>query len=119
VAAFVDVPAESFEAETAFWSGALGRPAESDIDGPEYAFLGEVTPGFHMYVQSVGAPHRIHVDIETDDVDAEVRRLEGLGAKRVEQVKSWWVMSDPAGVLFCVVRVQIPEAFEKHATTWP
>jgi hypothetical protein len=73
----------------------------------------------NVMVQKVGAPERVHLDIESDDVEAEVVRLEALGASRVEQVKSWWVMRDPAGLLFCVVRVQSREAFEAHATTWP
>ena len=46
----------------------------------------------------------VHLDIHTDDVDAEVDRLEKLGAERVQQVHSlWWVMRDPAGMEFCVV----------------
>jgi hypothetical protein len=71
-------------------------------------------------VQRIGdeAPARVHLDVETDIVEAEVCRLEKLGATRVEAVKSWWVMRDPAGLLFCVVRVQSPAAFEAHATTW-
>jgi Glyoxalase-like domain len=118
VAALADVPDEHYESETAFWSGALGRTPEIDDANPEYAAFGEVTPGLQFFVQSVGAPARVHLDIETDDVEAEVRRLEALGATRVAQIKTWWVMTDPAGMLFCVVRVQLPESFEQSATTW-
>ena len=118
VAALIDVPDEDYAKEVGFWSGAFGVEPETEESDPDYAFMGEVTPGMQLYVQRVGAPHRIHIDIETDDVEAEVARLEGLGATRVEQVKSWWVMRDPAGVTFCVVRVQAPEAFERHARTW-
>jgi hypothetical protein len=117
--ALVDVPPELFEAETVFWSGALGRPAETVESNPEYADIGEVTPGMGLMVQSVGDRARVHLDIETDDVDAEVQRLEALGATRVEKIKTWWVMRDPAGLVFCVVRVQLPEAFDAHAHTWP
>lgn len=116
--ALVDVPEALFEAETRFWSSALGRPAETDDEDPEYADLGEVTPGMRVMVQSVGAEPRVHLDIETDDVEAEVQRLEALGATRVEKVRTWWVMRDPAGVLFCVVRIQLPDAFEAHARAW-
>jgi Glyoxalase-like domain len=119
VAALVDVPVGEFDRETKFWSEALGAEPRIDPADPEYAELGEPTPGFKFYVQGVGAPARMHVDIETDDVEAEVARLEALGASRVGQIKSWWVMRDPAGLLFCVVRVQLPEAFEGHARTWP
>jgi hypothetical protein len=116
--ALVDVPEPQFETETRFWSEALGRPVETDEENPEYADLGEATPGMRVMVQSVGAEPRVHLDIETDDVEAEVERLEVLGATRVEKVKTWWVMRDPAGLLFCVVRVQLPDAFEAHARTW-
>jgi hypothetical protein len=80
--------------------------------------MGQPIPGFQFMVQRVDAPARIHLDIETDDIDAEVERLEALGAERVEKIESWWVMRDPAGVLFCVVRVQDPDAFASDARTW-
>lgn len=117
-AALVDVPADAFEASTAFWSGVAGREPELDADDPDYASFGEVFPGMKLYVQRVGAPARVHLDIETDDVEAEVERLEALGATRIEKCRSWWVMRDPAGLLFCVVRVQSPDAFETHAHSW-
>lgn len=118
-AALIDVGADAFDDEVAFWCAALGRTATYDAENPDYADLGEATPGTQVMVQRVDAPPRVHLDIETDDVEAEVRRLEALGAGRVQQVKSWWVMRDPAGLLFCVVRVQQPEAFAREATVWP
>jgi hypothetical protein len=118
-AALVDVPAEVYEAEVAFWSGVTGRTPEHDPDNPEYADFGQVVPGMQFMVQKVGAPARVHLDVETDDVEAEVRRLEALGAQRVAPVKSWGVMRDPAGLLFCVVRVQTGNVFGAQATTWP
>jgi hypothetical protein len=118
-ASLIDVPAEVYDREVAFWSGAVGRRPTTDDDNPDYADFGQVLPGWQFMVQRVGAPARLHVDIETDDVEAEVGRLEALGASRVEPVKSWWVMRDPAGLVFCVVRVQTGDAFEALATTWP
>lgn len=117
-AALFDVPSASFAAETAFWESALGTSAERE--DPEYAELNGRFAGLQVMVQQTGdaTPARVHLDIETDDVDAEVRRLESLGATRVRAVKSWWVMRDPAGLLFCVVRIQSPAEFEAHATTW-
>jgi hypothetical protein len=58
------------------------------------------------------------LDIETDDVEAEVRRLEGLGAKRLRQVRSWWVMEAPTGQKFCVVRANSRD-FSQRASVWP
>jgi len=57
------------------------------------------------------------VDIETNDVEAEVKRLENLGARRVAHVKRWWVMEAPTGHRFCVVRPQRSD-FESHANVW-
>jgi Glyoxalase-like domain len=118
VAALVDVPADVFDCEVDFWAGALGRTPTGDDDNPDYRDFGQPVPGFQFMVQRVGAAARVHLDIETDDVDAEVRRLESLGATRVAAVKSWWVMRDPAGLLFCVVRIQSGARFDEQATTW-
>ena len=59
-----------------------------------------------MLVQKVDHESRIHLDIETDNLDAEVKRLEALGAKRVAFVRRWWVMEAPTGQRFCVVNPQ-------------
>jgi hypothetical protein len=57
------------------------------------------------------------LDIETDDIEAEVQRLEALGAKRVKQIHTWWVLEAPTGQRFCVVRPQRPD-FPEAANTW-
>jgi hypothetical protein len=54
-------------------------------------------------------PSRVHLDIETDDLDAEAARLEALGAKKIGFVKRWWVMEAPTGQRFCIVRMKHPE----------
>jgi hypothetical protein len=59
----------------------------------------------------------VHLDIETDDVDAEVARLEKLGARRIEKVHTWMVMEAPTGQRFCVVRPQRDE-FASRSHTW-
>ncbi len=59
----------------------------------------------------------VHIDIETDDVEAEVERLEKLGARRREKVKGWWVMIAPGGHPFCVVPVQ-SETWPKGVVEW-
>lgn len=117
-AALVDVPATLYEEETAFWAGALGISPDVDPDDPDYASFGEAVPGLQFHVQRVDAASRVHLDIETDDVQAEVKRLEALGAVRVCQIETWWVLRDPAGLLFCVVRIQCPDALEQGATRW-
>jgi hypothetical protein len=112
----VDTSAQSYEAVARFWGAALGR--KLDFAAQErYASL----PGAHLdFVVQRIEPGRegVHFDIETDDVDAEVARLETLGARRVRQVKDWWVMEDPAGHRFCVVPG--PSAhWPEGAAQWP
>ena len=56
--------------------------------------------------------NRLHLDLRPDDQAAEVRRLEKLGAKRIEIGQSadpdtsWVVMADPEGNEFCVLRAR-------------
>lgn len=119
VAALVDVPADVYDREVGFWSAVVGQEPEVGDENPEYSYLGEPVPGLQFMLQKVDAPARVHLDVETDDVEAEVRRLEALGAERVAQVKTWWIMRDPAGLLFCVVRVQTGDRFEQLAREWP
>jgi predicted enzyme related to lactoylglutathione lyase len=115
----IDCQSEEPDAAAAFWSRALGWTAEklSDPENANYRQLatppGEVT----VLVQSVTHPSRVHIDIETDDIEAEVQRLEGLGARRIAQIKRWWVMEAPTGQRFCVVRPQRSD-FERHANVW-
>jgi catechol 2,3-dioxygenase-like lactoylglutathione lyase family enzyme len=117
--AYIDVPRTDYETTVAFWRDALDARTATDDDDPDYTGLGEATPGVELGVQSVGDPTgRIHLDIETDDIEAEVVRLEALGATEVERIQGWVVMRDPVGIVFCVVKVQLPEAFEASATTW-
>jgi len=60
---------------------------------------------------------RVHIDIEADDIDAEVARLTGLGATVVERLERWVVMQAPTGQRFCIVRVQRP-GVPKNAKQW-
>jgi len=88
-----------------FWGAALGLQPEPSEDPAErdYLRLGGEARGLHIEVQRVLHESRVHLDIETDDVEAEVRRLEKLGARRISRVRSWWVLEAPTGHRFCVV----------------
>lgn len=95
-----------------FWGGALGMKVVDYDEGGLglYARLDAAATGLYLEVQKVTHPSRVHLDIETDDIEAEVVRLEKLGARRVEWVRdSWWVMQAPTGHRFCVVQMQHPE----------
>ena len=118
-AVLVDVPRADFERATDFWNAALGKDGKPLDNHPEYAWLGQPTPGIGFMVQAVDEPSaRAHFDIESDDVEAEVTRLKALGAEEVERHHTWVVMRDPVGTVFCVVQVQHKESFEQHATNW-
>lgn len=115
----IDAPEESHAATLGFWSEAAGREPETS-DGSEYSSLG-VHGGLRIEVQRTGSgtPARVHLDIETDDVPAEVGRLEALGAAVHDQRDGYTIMTDPAGLLFCVVPVWTGQLFEDNATDWP
>ena len=115
----IDCPSETALASARFWSSALdphaSPPSSFAADDP-YVAVGSVA-GREIFVQEIGGDARIHLDIETDDVEAEVTRLEGLGASRVRKVRSWWIMQDPSGQPFCVVRPQTDD-FPGTAAVW-
>ncbi|MFO1473647.1 MAG: VOC family protein [Lysobacterales bacterium] len=108
----IDCNTDDLDAAADFWSQALGcSVADRDAgDGEaEYQMLGDTPGELHIEVQKVAHPSRVHLDIESDDVDAEAERLEKLGAKKIAFVKRWWVMEAPTGQRFCVVRMKHPE----------
>jgi hypothetical protein len=115
----IDCHTEDLDGAASFWSQALGyglKPSKSPEDSL-YRLLDTRPDELHMEVQQVSHPSRVHLDIETDAIEAEVARLETLGAKRVERVHTWWVMEAPTGQRFCVVRVQRPD-FAANANSW-
>jgi hypothetical protein len=103
-----------------FWGAALGMPVRPfpGEEGQTYQELLDSSGHLHVEVQTVTHPSRVHLDIETDDVEAEVRRLEQLGAMRVAQVRSWVVMEAPTGHRFCVVPTVTPD-FHERSREWP
>ena len=108
----VDCEVDDLDAAAAFWSGALGMPVidvDAGLDGAEYQRHRCRRTRCRWYLQKVSHPSRVHLDIESDDIDAEADRLEKLGAKKIAFVKRWWVMEAPSGHRFCVVRMQHPE----------
>jgi hypothetical protein len=90
-----------------FWGSALGLEVLGD-DGPGYVRLDAAPHGLTIEVQRVSHESRVHLDIESDDVEAEAARLERLGARRVGNVKTWIVLEAPTGQRFCVVRAKRP-----------
>lgn len=107
----------------AFWESACGaqRGTAPLEDTNPYESLGTLGGGPLLELQRTGSgtPARVHLDIETDDVAAEIRRVEGLGATVLERHDSYAVLTDPGGLVFCVVPVQREGDFEAHAVSWP
>ncbi len=117
----IDCQSADLGAAAHFWGAALGM-AEKAFAGDEgRTYRGLVDPGgtLNIEVQTVDHASRVHLDIETDDIEAEVARLEALGARRVAQVKHWWVMEAPTGHRFCVVSSRGSPHFAATAHPWP
>jgi len=116
----IDVPAADHAVTADFWQDALGQPLTGLYeDHPEYR--GGQVPGqdLTLLVQRLGTgAARVHLDLHTDDLDAEVERLEQLGATRGEKVQRWWVMRDPAGLPFCVLPSPSGTLNDGNAARW-
>ena len=115
----IDCNVDDIGAAARFWAEALGRPIDPDHPGTRGNYVMLETPPDEISVQIQRVDHesRVHIDIETDDIPAEVARLEKLGAMVDTRMERWVVMRAPTGQRFCVVRVQ-RDGFSKNATTW-
>jgi len=99
----------------AFWQAALGwrRTSEEDdeivLEPPEGSAEDGVAPDllFLRVPEKKTVKNRVHLDLRPEDQAAEVARLEGLGARRVDigqgSEVSWVVMADPEGNEFDVL----------------
>jgi hypothetical protein len=118
-AVLIDCKTEDVDGAASFWGAALGRPVDPAHPGSRGNYRMLATPPDEpiVQIQRVGHESRVHLDIETDDIPAEVERLGELGATVVERLERWVVMQAPTGQRFCVVRVQRP-GFPKNATRW-
>lgn len=101
----VDVAADHYDAEVAFWTALTGwrsRPA--------------MFPEFHVIGPGAGVPLRIlvqrlhdarrtsaHLDLACSDRGPVRERHEALGATFVADVEGWTIMRDPAGGVYCLI----------------
>jgi hypothetical protein len=104
----LDIPHGRIDEEKAFWSTITGWPLEPSS---QEEFGGHLKPGeggsLQLLLQELGPDDpatttRAHLDLGADDREAEVARLEALGAQRVSDGSGWVVMRDPVGQVFCV-----------------
>jgi catechol 2,3-dioxygenase-like lactoylglutathione lyase family enzyme len=104
-----------------FWEAALGWRRTYDTDSevvlepPEGSLEDGVAPDllFLKVAEPKPAKNRLHLDLRPKDQAAEVARLEGLGARRVDVGQgdvSWVVLADPDGNEFCVLKPLRPES---------
>ena len=113
----IDCDTDDLEGAAAFWGGALGLRVEASSEAGETLYRRlEGTP-LDIEVQKVAHESRVHLDIESTDVEAEVRRLEKLGARRISAVRDWQVMEAPTGQRFCVVPAR-RDRVDPKANTW-
>ena len=112
----IDCQTDDLEPATRFWSSLLGCEGAVDEDG-KYAVLKSDRGDPRVLLQAVGHDPRVHLDIETDDQEAEAKRLEALGARRVGDHPRWIIMEAPSGHRFCLVGPQRDD-FAKRATEW-
>ncbi|MCW4386212.1 VOC family protein [Salinibacterium sp. SYSU T00001] len=102
------IDCRDFQTLGTWWASALGwEVIDQDEEvlevrnpegGPTLLFLN--TPDDKV------VKNRLHLDFVPDDQGAEVARLEGLGARRIDigqGEQTWVVMADPEGNEFCVL----------------
>jgi hypothetical protein len=118
-ALIVDCQSDNLFEHAEFWGATLGSEPESQ-DGQidqRYVRLNGAPDEAQVILQKVDHPSRVHFDIETDDIEAEVNRLLSLGAEIVERMEKWVVMEAPSKHRFCVIGPIRPD-FEEKANVW-
>lgn len=118
----IDCRSDDLGSAARFWSQALGLAiVDPDENGEgRYARLAEGPGELHIEVQRVEHESRVHLDIESDDIEAEAARLVALGAREVSRPRDgrWIVLEAPTGQRFCVVRSQ-GDRLDRGANRWP
>lgn len=115
----IDCDSADLDEAADFWAAALGYPKRSPADVSESPYVELETSDDELVVevQQVGHESRVHIDIESDDIEAEAARLEALGATRVGKIRTWMVMEAPTGQRFCIVRA-VSKRFAEIANEW-
>ena len=110
----IDVPSHRASDAAAFWSAALGVPANPVPGEAQFTSLPGAFPGLVTAIQAVDDEPRYHVDIETDDVAAETARLVALGAVELRRWLDCRILRAPGGHLLCVIPLHSdPDTFRR------
>jgi predicted enzyme related to lactoylglutathione lyase len=118
------IDVSDLEQGVSFWSAALNAVEEPlpERSRPIYRRLRLPDSEIRILLQKTNdektSKERMHIDLETDNIEAEVERLETLGAKRLDHQQErefeFWVMRDPWGNEFCVLQPEFPEILARR-----
>ncbi|TKA01677.1 VOC family protein [Actinacidiphila oryziradicis] len=97
----------------AFWSEALGRPVNAGANS-EFAAINATDPAttgprlaFHQVPEPKTVKNRLHLDLINSEYEAEAKRLLGLGATHIRDMKQgdarWTTLADPEGNEFDLI----------------
>ena len=110
----VVIDCSDLDRSAAFWSAVLGYTAGQAVAGPYRSLAPESGAGIDVLLQRVpdvkDRKNRLHLDLRTPDLDAEVGRVLDLGARQLtrepvtEDGWSWHILADPDGNEFCVLQ---------------
>lgn len=95
----VDCHTDHIEQAAGFWSQLLGQPSHVEDDGHRATILAG-DKGISLVIEAVHDEARIHFDIETDNLAAEIRRVEQLGGRKISVVDHTVIMEAPTGHRF-------------------
>ena len=118
------IDCDQLDRAVTFWSAALGATEEQLSEQSRHIYRRLRLPDAEIRVllqrthDQKTSKERMHLDLETDDVEAEVQRLEALGATRWnhqrERGYDFWVMRDPFDNEFCVLPSEFPELLARR-----
>jgi predicted enzyme related to lactoylglutathione lyase len=113
----------------AFWTAVLDSEEEKTSEASRHIYRRIRLPDseIRILLQKTGdrktSKERMHIDLETDNVEAEVERLEKLGAVRWDHQQErgfdFWVLRDPWDNEFCVLQQEFPELLARRLPFFP
>ena len=122
------IDVDDLDQGTQFWAAALGATEEPVNESSQHVYRRLQLPDSKIRIllqqtdDKKDSKERMHIDIETDNVEQEVQRLETLGAVRynhqTERGFDFWVLQDPFGNEFCVLQPVFPDLLTNRPT-WP
>jgi hypothetical protein len=117
--AVIDVPRHQHAATADFWAQVLGWPVGAPWTGhPELRSFEPPLGTAYVHLQEIDGPPRVHLDLETEDLDTTVGRAVELGAVLVAEHERWRTLRSPGGLPFCLVRAAAEHELP-DPVSWP